>query len=117
MVADFTEGDLIFKSACNRKWTKAIYDKDHSLLISQKKNLDPIIAEMLSRRSLDLEEIDNFLEPKLKNLLPDLQTITDMDRAVDIIYNAIKSNKSIAVFGDYDVDGATSSALLKRLFK
>ncbi|MBP9791843.1 MAG: DHH family phosphoesterase, partial [Rickettsiales bacterium] len=117
MMDDLIENEIIFKSVCNRKWKKASYDQSRSLLIEQKKGVESIIAEMLSRRSLEYNDIDSFLEPKLRTSLPNPDIIKDMSVAVDTVYGAIKSKRKIAVFGDYDVDGATSSAVLKRFFR
>ena len=117
MSSDFiTRDDVILKSVCNRKWKKASYDKTHATRIQQNKSLDYVLSEMLSRRKLGCDEVDNFLDPKLKNIFPDPYILKNMDRGVNIAFSAIKNKKKISVFGDYDVDGATSSALLKRFF-
>lgn len=117
MSSDLIENEwVVFKSVCNRKWSKATYDQDAAFLMQQKKGIDAVLAEMLSRRSVTHNDVDDFLNPKLKNSLPDLGSIKDMDKGVDVVFSAIKAGRKIAVLGDYDVDGATSSALLKRFF-
>lgn len=73
-----------------------------------------IVGRVLAGRNVTLEEVDDFLEPSLRRLMPDPSTITDMDKAARRLADAIIANESVAVFGDYDVDGATSSALLVR---
>jgi single-stranded-DNA-specific exonuclease len=71
---------------------------------------------LLSARGISAEFVDDFLDPKLSSLLPDPAHLLDMQVGVDRIIGAINANEKIAIFGDYDVDGATSSALLARFF-
>ena len=78
--------------------------------------ISEIISRILVGRDVTLEGVSNFLKPTLKNLLPDPFHFLDMDKAAEIISEAIINKEKIVVFGDYDVDGATSSALLKRFF-
>lgn len=79
-------------------------------------NVSEIIARLLINRNVELHNVDNFLNPTIRNLLPDPFHLLDMQKAAEIVVEAIIQNKKIAIFGDYDVDGATSSALLKRFF-
>ena len=72
---------------------------------------------MLASRGIDATAAPNFLRPTLKALMPDPSTFADMDRAAERIAAALTAGEGIAVFGDYDVDGATSSALLARFFR
>ncbi|MEP6341926.1 MAG: single-stranded-DNA-specific exonuclease RecJ [Maricaulaceae bacterium] len=74
----------------------------------------PFIARLLAGRGVVPEQAEPFLHPKLKNHMPDPSTLADMDKAVDEIWSAIDAKKSITVFADYDVDGATSAAQLIR---
>ncbi len=116
MITDLAVENKVFKSVKNKKWTHSSFDSRAALNITQKTGLPYVLAQILSSRNIDVQEVSDFLEPKLKDLLPDPFHLLDMDKAVIAISQAIKSNKKIAVFGDYDVDGATSSALLKRYF-
>ena len=75
-----------------------------------------VLALRNVNRDFNFEEIENFLNPTIKASLPDPFDLLDMDLAVKKIISVIKDKKKITVFGDYDVDGATSSALLKRFF-
>ncbi|MEK6733995.1 MAG: DHH family phosphoesterase, partial [Pseudomonadota bacterium] len=84
--------------------------------IINKFGISEILARLLSTRDIGIERIDNFLNPTLRQNLPDPFHILDMEKAADIISDAIINNEKIVIFGDYDVDGATSSALLKRFF-
>ena len=83
------------------------------LTIKQKFCLSEIAARVLSTRKISIEEIHDFLYPTLKASLPDPFHLLDMDKAVNRICEAIYNKEKIVVFGDYDVDGATSSALIK----
>lgn len=102
----------IESSATNRRWLARAYDERTTLALSQRFQLPDVIARSLSARGLDLESAASFLEPKLRELLPDPSLFKDMDVAVERLVRAIYHNEKIAVYGDYDVDGATSSALL-----
>ena len=72
---------------------------------------DKIIAELLASRNIKLSEKNNFLEPKLKNLLPTADTMKDISSATERIIKAINGKEKICIFGDYDVDGSTSTAM------
>jgi single-stranded-DNA-specific exonuclease len=78
--------------------------------------LPEILARLLAQRGVGLEEAARFLSPRLRDQLPDPAQLKDMDRAVDRLVRAIRDSEKIVVFGDYDVDGATSAALLLRFF-
>lgn len=75
------------------------------------------ICEMLASRGVSLEAAPYFLEPKLKDFLRDPFVLKDMSQAVSRVVSAIKFKERITIFGDYDVDGATSTALLIRFFR
>lgn len=83
----------------------------------QQHGLPEVVARVLAARGVSLEEAEHFLNPTLKNLLPDPSHFLDMDVAAERIAKAVMNGERIAIFGDYDVDGATSSALLKRYFR
>ncbi|MBX9977757.1 MAG: single-stranded-DNA-specific exonuclease RecJ [Alphaproteobacteria bacterium] len=79
------------------------------------------ISEMISRALLQLgitgSDAEDFLNPKLKNLLPDPFILKDMEKGVGLVIKTIAASQKIAIFADYDVDGATSSAILRRYFQ
>ena len=75
------------------------------------------MSSLLVSRNVDFDNIPLFLEPSLKKQLPDPYILKDMEKAVVRIVEAIENDENIAIFGDYDVDGATSSAILKLFFK
>ncbi|MCR9254973.1 MAG: single-stranded-DNA-specific exonuclease RecJ [Alphaproteobacteria bacterium] len=88
-----------------------------ALGLSQRFGLPDLCARVLASRGVDLDTAALWLNPSLKEHLPDPSHLKDMDRAVDRLVRAIRDGETIAVFGDYDVDGATSSALFLRYFR
>ena len=85
--------------------------------LAQRLELPAIVAQILADREIDLDQAEAYLAPTLRDLLPDPSSFRDMDRAVDRLVRALAAGEKIAVFGDYDVDGATSSALLLRFMR
>ncbi|MGB4191754.1 MAG: single-stranded-DNA-specific exonuclease RecJ [Rickettsiales bacterium] len=75
-----------------------------------------ILARLLVGRNVSLESAEQFLAPTLRECMPDPFHLLDMRKAAEIIADAVINKQKIVIFGDYDVDGATSSALLKRFF-
>ncbi len=105
------------KSLLGKKWAFAHTDARLAEGIAQAYNLPELVARVLVSRGVGFDQVEEFLNPTLKAQLPDPSTLADMDKAAERIASAIMTGEKIAVFGDYDVDGATSSALLKRFFK
>ena len=99
-------------SYSGNKWS--LRSKDEELISSIQKDsqIDYITARIIAGRKIDLADVQDFLNPSLRKLLPDPSSMQDMDKAAKIIFNAIKGNKKITIFADYDVDGATSAAQL-----
>lgn len=81
--------------------------------ICQEYHLPYLVARILYLRGIPKEDIKNFIEPKLQNLLPDPSCLKDMDKASSRIAEAIIKKERVAIIGDYDVDGATSSSVLR----
>ena len=79
--------------------------------------LDEIVAKLLSIRKIKREEIKFFLDPLIKNILPDPYILKDMNTAIERTKKAILNTEKIGIFGDYDVDGATSTAILGKYFE
>jgi single-stranded-DNA-specific exonuclease len=104
----------ILKSILKQNWQQKPFDERLALTISQKCDTSDVLAKSLAIKNIQLDEVDAFLNPAIKTSLPNPFDLLDMDKAANQIINAIKNNKQITVFGDYDVDGATSSSLLKR---
>ncbi len=100
-----------------RDWNIKKVDETRQRLITQKYNLPEIISRVLAQKSINLEQIGEFLDPKIKYSLPSPSDMLDMDKGVARIIEAIEKDEKIVVFGDYDVDGVTSSALFKKFFR
>ena len=98
-------------------WQQKTFDERHASTIYQRFGLSEVLSNLLSSREISLDEIENFLEPKIKTALPNPFELGDMEKAVAHVIEAVKKNKKITIFADYDVDGATSAATLKRFFR
>ena len=106
----------INNSLLNNSWIKNNPNTRLSLNISQKYSLTNIISNMLALRTNKINDIKNFLNPTLDYYLPNPEIFNDMKKAGDRIINAIKNKEKIAILGDYDVDGLSSIALLRKYF-
>ncbi|MEQ9561544.1 MAG: DHH family phosphoesterase, partial [Woeseiaceae bacterium] len=73
-----------------------------------------MLARVMAARGVQADEATGFLEPSLKLLMPDPSGLVDMDAAVARVADAVQAGRKIAIFGDYDVDGATSSAIFAK---
>lgn len=82
--------------------------------ISQRYALPELLGRILAARDIGLDDVPTVLEPTLKALMPDPSSLRDMDKAAARVADAVQRRERVAVFGDYDVDGACSSALMKR---
>lgn len=102
------------KSATGRAWRDRLDDRGNAraLTIGQRLGIPELLARVLAGRGVEAEEAEAFLDPTIKRLMPDPDTLNDMKAAAARIAHAIEHNEAVAIFGDYDVDGATSSALL-----
>ncbi len=107
----------VTRSFTGRRWVARAYGERVALALAQRHNLPDLVARSLGARGVTLDDASDFLEPKLRNLLPDPSRFRAMDVAVARFASAIQNTESVAVFGDYDVDGATSSALLLRFVR
>ncbi|HYD19437.1 MAG TPA: single-stranded-DNA-specific exonuclease RecJ [Patescibacteria group bacterium] len=105
------------KSVLGKRWSFAQTDDRLAAGIAQAHDLPEMVSRILVSRGVGFEGVEEFLNPTLKAQLPDPSTLQDMDKAAERIASAIMTGEKVAVFGDYDVDGATSSALLKRFFR
>lgn len=85
-----------------------------ALAISQTHSLPELLGRVLAARGVTQDDVPVFLDPTIKALMPDPSTLTDMDKLVRRLADAVEKRESVAIFGDYDVDGACSSALLAR---
>ncbi len=105
------------RSAGGRRWHSREGDARLGLALAQHHGLPELVGRIMAARGLGLDDAAVWLDPTLKALLPDPSQLKDMDRAADRIADAVRSGETVAIFGDYDVDGATSTALLKRFLE
>jgi len=104
-------------SLTGRRWAERLGDERVALAMAQRHGLPDAICRLLAAREVGLDDVPDFLEPTLRRFLPDPSHLEDMDLAVARLVHAVRHGERIVVFGDYDVDGATSSALLLRFFR
>ncbi|MFH0296356.1 single-stranded-DNA-specific exonuclease RecJ [Bradyrhizobium sp. 31Argb] len=83
-----------------------------ALAIAQRHQLPEMLARVLAGRDVAIDDVPDFLDPTIRKLMPDPFTVTAMEAAARRIADAAVRNEKVAIFGDYDVDGATSAALL-----
>jgi single-stranded-DNA-specific exonuclease len=104
------------RSLTGRAWRDRLDERGsaRALAIAQRYGLDELLARVLAGRNVDVDQVESFLDPTIKRLMPDPYTVTAMEAASLRIADAVVRSESIAIFGDYDVDGATASALLGR---
>jgi len=100
-----------------KRWVQRPVDDRAALMLSQRLNLSEVVGRVIASRGVTLENAKSYLSPTLRQDLPDPSRLTDMDIAAERITSAIMQGEKIGIFGDYDVDGATSSALLKRFIE
>ncbi|HYV72046.1 MAG TPA: single-stranded-DNA-specific exonuclease RecJ [Pseudolabrys sp.] len=107
------------RSLTGRAWRERLDGRGsaRALAIAQRYGVDELLARIIAGRDVDVDQVDSFLDPTIKRLMPDPYTLTDMEAAATRIADGITRGESIAIFGDYDVDGATASALLSRYLR
>ncbi|MBS0223722.1 MAG: single-stranded-DNA-specific exonuclease RecJ [Proteobacteria bacterium] len=105
------------RSLTGRRWAERLSNERMARAIAQRHGLPEAICRLLAAREVDLESVPDFLEPTLRKFLPDPSHLKDMDAAIARVVKAVQAGERIVVFGDYDVDGATSSALLLRFLR
>ena len=105
------------RSVAGKRWEERLSDPRRGLALAQRLALPEVVGRVLAGRGVGLDEAERFLNPSLRDALPDPSRLKDMDAAVDRLLRAIAGGEAIVVFGDYDVDGATSAALLVRFLR
>ena len=106
----------VSRSARGNRWQEMLEParaKD-AIAISQQHGLPELLGRVLAARGVGLDEVPVFLDPTIRALMPDPSTLADMDKAARRLADAIERHEAVAIFGDYDVDGACSSALVAR---
>lgn len=94
-------------------WQVASVDERLAEILVQKYGLPILIAKIIALRGITSDDVINFLDPKISTLMPDPHVLKDMQKAAERIADAIIENQKIAIIGDYDVDGATSTSVMK----
>jgi single-stranded-DNA-specific exonuclease len=99
-------------SLTNRAWHWRRAEDRLALALAQRLDVPEIVGRILAARDIGVDDAADFLQPTLRALLPDPGSLLDMECAADRLASAIATGETVAVFGDYDVDGACSAALL-----
>ncbi len=100
----------------NKAWIDRLSPQEARIAkaISQQSGISEIIARILAGRGVEIEEAEDFLSPTIRSLMPDPSILSDMDNLIERLSRAIINKEKIALFGDYDVDGACSVALMQK---
>jgi single-stranded-DNA-specific exonuclease len=109
----------VAQSVCGRAWRDRLDERgiSRAVAIAQQNDIPELLARILAGRGVEPHEVEKFLDPTVKQLMPDPNVVTAMAEAAARIADACVLAESIAIFGDYDVDGATASALLARFLR
>ena len=109
-------GDIA-RSLTGRRWIWRSAEDRVGLGITQRAGVPEIVGRLLAARGIGVEAATDFLEPTLRALLPDPSRLADMDVAAERLADAAHRGETVGVFGDYDVDGACSAALMTTLLR
>jgi single-stranded-DNA-specific exonuclease len=106
-------------SATGRQWRDRL---DHrasqvALTMMQRHGFPELLARILAGRGVEVDEAEHFLDPTIRRLMPEPYQLTDMERAAARIADAVERGERVAILGDYDVDGATSTAIIVRVLR
>ena len=105
------------KSLGGNLWVKTSADERQTEMLCQRSGLPYLICRILASRGITAEGVESFLNPKLQNLMPNPSCLKDMDKAAKRLAAAVWAGEKIGIIGDYDVDGATSSSVLRRFLE
>jgi single-stranded-DNA-specific exonuclease len=107
------------RSATGRAWRDRLDERASAgaLSIVQRHGVPELLARIVAGRGVECEKFAAFLDPTVKRLMPDPDTVSDMAPASQRLADAIERGEPVAIFGDYDVDGATSTAVLARFLR
>ena len=104
-------------SVGGRRWRLRAHDDRVALALAQSLGTHELIGRILAGRGVGTQDCSRYFNPTLRDWLPDPSSFAEMDQAADRIASAVRRGETVAVFGDYDVDGATSAALLLRFLR
>lgn len=106
------------RSAGGQRWVSRLDQamQNRALAMTQVHGIPELIARVLAGRGVTLDDAPAFLDPTIRSLMPEPFTLTDCEKAANRLADAVARRERVAIFGDYDVDGASSSALMYRFF-
>ena len=107
------------RSVCGRAWRDRLDDRGSARALSmvQRHGTPELLARILAGRGVEPDEVEGFLDPTVRRLMPDPDRLIDMAAASARIADAVVRGEKVAIFGDYDVDGATAAAVLARFLR
>ena len=107
---------MISNSVSNKNWIFKKYNEQDVIFYKENYSLDELTSKLLSIRNIKKEDVQTFLNPSIKNFLPNPEILKDMQKSAKRTIQAISQKHKIGIFGDYDVDGASATALLANFF-
>ena len=99
-------------SVLGKDWISKNYSEETVNYLKDNFSLSEILSRLIAIRNIKMEEVKLFLNPRIKNLLPNPFILKDMEKSADKLVENIISNKKVGIISDYDVDGSTSAAIL-----
>src|SRR4051795_3338916 len=104
------------RSATGRIWRDRLDERGSALALAlaQQHELPELLARILAGRGVQTDNVKSFLDPTVRALMPDPSVLAGMPAAAGRLADAVQRGETVAIFGDYDVDGATSAATLAR---
>ena len=105
------------KSISGKTWIYKKFDHNYVSFLKENFSIDEIVAQLLSIRNINKDNVKSFLKPSIKDYIPNPENLKDMTKAVSRLILAITNNEKIGIFGDYDVDGASATALIGNYLK
>jgi len=104
------------RSVSGQRWSQRLDQAglNRALAMAQTHGIPELIARVLAGRGVGVPDALAFLDPTIRDLMPDPYVMTDAEKATERLARAIERGEQVVIFGDYDVDGASSAALLHR---
>ncbi len=107
----------ITRSAKGQRWQARLQDQRLAQTIAEKHDLPEILGRVMAARGVGLDEVENYLNPTLRGLMPKPSALLDMEKGAARLAQAIIAQEKIGIISDYDVDGVSSAALLLRFLR
>ena len=102
----------VASSLAGQPWRDRLTDNRAALTIAEKANVPEVLARVLAGRGVVAEDVDSYMNPTLRQLMPAPGDLRDLKKGAERIAGAIRTGEAIGIIGDYDVDGMTSTAML-----